>query len=117
MTFGTDSMRNIDGIHEEMIARVSTLEDQFKTSEARVSSTTVQVGAVIFQSFQDCKQWVIANVPARAFSYVYDSMALLSRVSDAYVQDKDLLESMQHATKSGFQDQAEAKMSSFTSEL
>ena len=34
------------------------------------------------------------------------------------IQDQDLLESMQHATKSGFQDNSEAKLStSFISEL
>ena len=45
-------------------------------------------------------------------------MALLSHVSVAYIQDKDFLESMQHATKSGFQDHTEAKISMlFMSEL
>jgi len=94
------------------------LEERYKLMEARVSSSAVRVSDITFQSFDDCKLWVSTNLPGRAFTYIYDAMALLSRVADPFVEDADFLQTMHFATKSNLSDHGEAKiLTSFVSEL
>ena len=50
-------------------------------------------------------------MPSRDFSYIFDAMALLSHMTDTFIQDEDILGSIIFSTKGGFDNHAEVKIS------
>jgi len=103
----------IDNQHSSatLYRRILDLEEKIKILENRVVGAGVQLGSLVFQSFEDLVVWVKVEVPKGRFGLFVDGHSFLEFFSlSGHIDTEAAAAAFSHSQKAGFSTYIEAQL-------
>jgi hypothetical protein len=94
------------------------LKAQLKLLQIRIVGDGVQIGARVFQSFEDVQAWVVSDLPIRRYGLFVDAVSLLDFfTSIGHVEAEKTFSSFYSQYKTGFASMYEARVAASVQNL
>jgi hypothetical protein len=104
-------LSNINDETESVYKRMIDLEEKIKLLENRVVGAGVQMGNVVFQSFEDLLAWVRVRIPRGRFGLIVDGHSFLEFFTlSGHIDTEAGTAAFSHSQKAGFATYIEAQL-------
>ncbi len=99
------------GVSEAAYAKLMDLEEKVKILENRVVGAGVQMGSIVFQSFEDLLAWVQVKIPRGRFGLIVDGHSFLEFFTlSGHIDTEAGTTAFSHSQKAGFATYIEAQL-------
>jgi len=108
---GNMKQSEVPAVADQLYRRVLDLEEKIKIPESRVVGAGVQLGGLVFQSFEDFNAWVKLKVPKERFGLFVDGYSFLEFFSlSGHIDTESDAAAFSHSQKTGFSTCIEAQL-------
>jgi hypothetical protein len=108
--FNKESANSLDN-NEVLYRNLLDLEEKIKILENRVVGAGVQMGCMVFQSFEDLLAWVRIKIPKGRFGLIVDGHSFLEFFTlSGHIDTEAGTAAVSHSQKAGFSTYIEAQL-------